>query len=343
MSQEMRKQESAEADECMRGGTEWALLGHGHVSRGRGQLWHSLRETLTHWEGHLGSSHLSSPSLTMRVALLALRLLCLAWLWPVTQLNSSSFPNKRRHKELYVGENTKQKHGGWGKLEFLVWCFALLPSTKLYLSTRGIHTLWLHQGRFFPTLRFRHKSVISAEAFHYGKSRSWDRVRWVAVSKQTFWIFIYVQFRCRIQSWHSYGRGSRLHTHAIGVSTWNVSLHLEYWDLIWLLQFRETEKAFDACCCLSLLLFRRVDLKMKKLDSTKSLLIKSEQLLRIEDHDFAMRPGFGGTAHPTIYVQFYLWILNSPVICNNHVPPWPLSKVNVGYCAVFGITLSKNP
>ncbi|XP_061754435.1 gamma-aminobutyric acid receptor subunit rho-3a isoform X2 [Nerophis ophidion] len=41
------------------------------------------------------------------------------------------------------------------------------------------------------------------------------------------------------------------------------------------------------------MLFRRVDLKMKKLDSTKSLLIKSEQLLRIEDHDFAMRPGFG--------------------------------------------------
>lgn len=36
---------------------------------------------------------------------------------------------------------------------------------------------------------------------------------------------------------------------------------------------------------------------MKKLDSTKSLLIKSEQLLRIEDHDFAMRPGFGGNTH----------------------------------------------
>lgn len=33
---------------------------------------------------------------------------------------------------------------------------------------------------------------------------------------------------------------------------------------------------------------------MKKTDSTKSMLIKSEQLLRIEDHDFAMRPGFGG-------------------------------------------------
>ncbi|XP_030601963.1 gamma-aminobutyric acid receptor subunit rho-3a isoform X2 [Archocentrus centrarchus] len=90
----------------------------------------------------------------MRVAFLALRLMCLAWLWPVTQLNSSHFPNKRRHKEPYVGENTRQKHGG------------------------------------------------------------------------------------------------------------------------------------------------RVDLKMKKLDSTKSLLIKSEQLLRIEDHDFAMRPGFGGSALP---------------------------------------------
>uniref|UniRef100_H2LPR3 Gamma-aminobutyric acid type A receptor subunit rho3a n=1 Tax=Oryzias latipes TaxID=8090 RepID=H2LPR3_ORYLA len=87
----------------------------------------------------------------MRLALLALRLMCLAWLWPVTQLNSSTFPKKRRHKELHVGENTKLK---------------------------------------------------------------------------------------------------------------------------------------------------RVDLKMKKLDSTKSLLIKSEQLLRIEDHDFAMRPGFGGSALP---------------------------------------------
>ncbi|KAJ8279313.1 hypothetical protein COCON_G00063790 [Conger conger] len=42
----------------------------------------------------------------------------------------------------------------------------------------------------------------------------------------------------------------------------------------------------------------RIDYKMKKADSTKSLLIKSEQLLRIEDHDFAMRPGFGGTAIP---------------------------------------------
>lgn len=79
--------------------------------------------------------------------------------------------------------------------------------------------------------------------------------------------------------------------------------------------------------------FRRVDLKMKKLDSTKSWLIKSEQLLRIEDHDFAMRPGFGGTA---------------PVLCHFDSVPhlfsniifktmWQLCKNNVGYCAVFGI------
>ncbi|TWW70662.1 Gamma-aminobutyric acid receptor subunit rho-1 GABA(A) receptor subunit rho-1 GABA(C) receptor [Takifugu flavidus] len=37
----------------------------------------------------------------------------------------------------------------------------------------------------------------------------------------------------------------------------------------------------------------RIDHKLKRLDSTKTLLIKSEQLLRIEEHDFAMRPGFG--------------------------------------------------
>ncbi|XP_043556754.1 gamma-aminobutyric acid receptor subunit rho-3-like isoform X4 [Chiloscyllium plagiosum] len=34
----------------------------------------------------------------------------------------------------------------------------------------------------------------------------------------------------------------------------------------------------------------------KRSDLTKTHLTKSEQLLRIEDHDFAMRPGFGGPA-----------------------------------------------
>lgn len=56
-------------------------------------------------------------------------------------------------------------------------------------------------------------------------------------------------------------------------------------------------ESFYASCYLFSVVLRRVDLKMKKMDSTKSMLIKSEQLLRIEDHDFAMRPGFGGKTH----------------------------------------------
>ncbi|CAI5772840.1 gamma-aminobutyric acid receptor subunit rho-3 isoform X1 [Podarcis muralis] len=40
------------------------------------------------------------------------------------------------------------------------------------------------------------------------------------------------------------------------------------------------------------------EIKMRKIDSTKVRPMKSEQLLRIEDHDFAMRPGFGGSPIP---------------------------------------------
>ncbi|XP_075347942.1 gamma-aminobutyric acid receptor subunit rho-3 [Mycteria americana] len=40
------------------------------------------------------------------------------------------------------------------------------------------------------------------------------------------------------------------------------------------------------------------EIKMRKLDSTKVQPLKSEQLLRIEDHDFALRPGFGGSPIP---------------------------------------------
>ncbi|XP_062830993.1 gamma-aminobutyric acid receptor subunit rho-3 isoform X2 [Anolis carolinensis] len=40
------------------------------------------------------------------------------------------------------------------------------------------------------------------------------------------------------------------------------------------------------------------EIKTRKLDSTKVKPMKSEQLLRIEDHDFAMRPGFGGSPIP---------------------------------------------
>ncbi|XP_072287787.1 gamma-aminobutyric acid receptor subunit rho-3 [Pyxicephalus adspersus] len=43
---------------------------------------------------------------------------------------------------------------------------------------------------------------------------------------------------------------------------------------------------------------RKSTSKMKRIDSTKVRQVKSEQLLRIDDHDFAMRPGFGGSAIP---------------------------------------------
>lgn len=70
---------------------------------------------------------------------------------------------------------------------------------------------------------------------------------------------------------------------------------------------------------------------MKKLDSTKSLLIKSEQLLRIEDHDFAMRPGFGGKTY-IFYVSVSLSIPMRPP------PPLNPLKTDLGYCAVLAIT-----
>lgn len=155
MLKEMKEPDNAEVAWCVRGGAEWVLLGHGRASRGRGQLWHSLGETLTQWEGRFGSSRLSSPSLTMRVVLLALRLMCLAWLWPVTQLNSGT--NKRRHKELYIGENTKQKHGGWAKVGFLVW--HVIVDLLLQLKCTFWHLSAIFCG--FPVCYFRMSSEIS--------------------------------------------------------------------------------------------------------------------------------------------------------------------------------------
>lgn len=55
----------------------------------------------------------------MNFALFVLRLMCLAWLWPVVLLKGSNTQNQRRHKDVYLGENTRHKHGGWG-------CFCLL-------------------------------------------------------------------------------------------------------------------------------------------------------------------------------------------------------------------------
>lgn len=81
------------------------------------------------------------------------------------------------------------------------------------------------------------------------------------------------------------------------------------------------------------LVFRRVDLKMKKLDSTKSWLIKSEQLLRIDDHDFAMRPGFGGTAPSRCHLNSVSLLFSNIIFKTTR----QLCENNVGYCAVFGI------
>lgn len=50
----------------------------------------------------------------MDFALTTLRLMCLAWLWPVALLKGSNTQNQRRHKDVYLGENTRHKHGGWG-------------------------------------------------------------------------------------------------------------------------------------------------------------------------------------------------------------------------------------
>lgn len=49
----------------------------------------------------------------MSVALLALRLMCLAWMWPLTQLNSSSLPDGRRQQEVNEEEKDVQKEAGW--------------------------------------------------------------------------------------------------------------------------------------------------------------------------------------------------------------------------------------
>ncbi|POI31840.1 hypothetical protein CIB84_004409, partial [Bambusicola thoracicus] len=50
--------------------------------------------------------------------------------------------------------------------------------------------------------------------------------------------------------------------------------------------------------CTVMCSYSKRDIKMRKLDSTKVRPLKSEQLLRIEDHDFALRPGFGGSPIP---------------------------------------------
>lgn len=49
-------------------------------------------------------------------------------------------------------------------------------------------------------------------------------------------------------------------------------------------------------------------------DITKSPLTKSEQLLRIDDHDFSMRPGFGGMKHA--HLSLFLFYTVTSLYCN---------------------------
>uniref|UniRef100_A0A4W3IU14 Gamma-aminobutyric acid receptor subunit rho-1 n=2 Tax=Callorhinchus milii TaxID=7868 RepID=A0A4W3IU14_CALMI len=48
----------------------------------------------------------------------------------------------------------------------------------------------------------------------------------------------------------------------------------------------------------SVLPLKALSISKRSLDRTKSRLTKSEQLLKVEDHDFTMRPGFGGPSIP---------------------------------------------
>lgn len=66
------------------------------------------------------------------------------------------------------------------------------------------------------------------------------------------------------------------------------------------------------------------EIKMRKLDSTKVRPLKSEQLLRIEDHDFALRPGFGGKQH-------------MPVLCWLIV--YPLSGSSLKLCPAVSLKI----
>ncbi|KAL0994018.1 hypothetical protein UPYG_G00116810 [Umbra pygmaea] len=99
------------------GEVEWVLLEYGWTTR-RGESWRTTDLLENLWE--IDSPEVGGPldcsccsiAPDMNLVLLAFRLMCLALLWPVTLLNGNYRPNKRRHKDAYLGENAKNKHGG---------------------------------------------------------------------------------------------------------------------------------------------------------------------------------------------------------------------------------------
>ncbi|KAI1891266.1 hypothetical protein AGOR_G00142000 [Albula goreensis] len=48
----------------------------------------------------------------MRAEQLWMTLLSVAWLWPAALSSSGSTHGRRRHKDVYLGEHVKNKHGG---------------------------------------------------------------------------------------------------------------------------------------------------------------------------------------------------------------------------------------
>lgn len=52
---------------------------------------------------------------------------------------------------------------------------------------------------------------------------------------------------------------------------------------------------------------------------TKKWGTKTEQLLRIDDHDFTMRPGFGGGCFFNLFLVGLFWTLHYHAICTTRL------------------------
>ncbi|XP_012622461.2 gamma-aminobutyric acid receptor subunit rho-3 [Microcebus murinus] len=82
-----------------------------------------------------------------------------------------------------------------------------------------------------------------------------------------------------------------------------LAFHLVFFAYIWVVLVPNVLAASDIketpqWCFSSMKQTRKQETRMKKDDSTKVWPLKYKQLLQIEDHDFAMRPGFGGSPVP---------------------------------------------
>nr|XP_019612765.1 PREDICTED: gamma-aminobutyric acid receptor subunit rho-3 [Rhinolophus sinicus] len=76
--------------------------------------------------------------------------------------------------------------------------------------------------------------------------------------------------------------------------------------------------------CSSVKQTHKQETRMRKDDSTKVWPLKYEQLLHIEDHDFAMRLGFGGSPVP-VGIDVQIESIDSISEINMVVPTFPKS------------------